>query len=235
MRYSLAKFLIFGLFSNYVLTSTININDQNDIENNVNNTVEKPNKNTTTINTDEKNEKDIDYHKNKNKFNNINYHDNSTNIIDLPYNSKPIQSILVQLANSDILSVEELDKIAKELAIKHNLPEPVQIGQLKGYYKFNISGSIHSNLQKRRIKRHIKRLSDSDEIVSWVDLDRTVHHSKRSISLSDFKDPLAHTQWNIVNTYITIITIKQYFYFISFYYYYYYYYFFFFFFKKILK
>jgi len=181
MRYSLTKLLIFGIFSNYVLTSSINHRDQN-------NAIEEPNK-KESVNFDEKIDEILGIDENdntddnNNDNDNINTYDNSTSIIDPPYNNKPIQSILIQLANSDILSSEELDKIAKDLAAIHGLPEPVRIGQLKGYYKFNISGSIRSSLQKRRIKRHIKRLHDNEEIVSWVDLDRTVSHSKRSISL----------------------------------------------------
>ncbi|KAG4091876.1 hypothetical protein H8356DRAFT_951657 [Neocallimastix lanati (nom. inval.)] len=196
MRYSFAKLLIFGIFSNYVLTSSINDRDQNDIETNA---IEDSNE---SLNFDEKIDEVLGIDENddtddNNDNNNINTYDNSTSVIDPPYNNKPIQSILIQLANSDIYSVEKLDKIAKDLAAIHGLPDPVRIGQLKGYYKFNISGGIRSSLQKRRIKRHIKRLHDNEEIVTWVDLDRTVSHSKRSITLSDFKDPLAHSQWNI--------------------------------------
>jgi len=184
MRYSLVKFLLVGIFSNYVISTSIYR--------------EQKNAKDSQSNDDQSQSFDdqINNALNLNKDNDI--HGNFTSI-NPKYNNKPIQSILVQLSNSDILKKEELDKIANDLAEKHGLPKPVPIGQLKGYYKFDITGSIRSSLQKRKIKRHIERLNENSEIVSWVDLDRNVKLAKRSISVSDFRDPLAQSQWNLVN------------------------------------
>eukprot|EP00833_Pecoramyces_ruminatium_P018498 jgi/Orpsp1_1/1192530/evm.model.d7180000094014.1 len=172
MKYSLIKFLLVGLFSNYVLTSSIYSNEQRTKdEETLNNDEIEELKNKESLDFNEKIEDILDFNESiEDKTNAINSYGNSTNTIDPPYNNKPIQSILIQLSNSDILSVEELDKIAKDLAVIHGLPDPVPIGQLKGYYKFDISGSIQSSLQKRRVKRHIKRFNENTEIVSWVDL-----------------------------------------------------------------
>jgi len=187
MRYSFVSLLLLGLFSNFVLSTSIYRDEQKNVEESQSNNID----NEPPLTFEEKISNTLDLDEDYN--NNRNY------TLNLKYNNKPIQSILVQLANSDVLSVEELDKIAHDLAEKHGLPYPSPIGQLKGFYKFDITGSIRSSLQKRKIKRHIKRLNENTEVVSWVDLDRNVKLSKRSISLNDFRDPLAQSQWNLVN------------------------------------
>jgi len=189
MKYSLVKFLLIGLFSKYVVSSSVYREEEKSIKNDQPNVIEEE----YPVTLDEK----IDEVLNINEEDDI-YANYTSTTINPKYNNKPVQSILIQLANSDVLKTEELDKIANELAEKHGLPTPIPIGELKGHYKFDITGSIRSSLQKRRIKRHIKRLNDNTEVVKWVDLDRNVKLSKRSIALTDFRDPLAQSQWNIV-------------------------------------